>query len=79
MDSSSQEQHRHGCFNRKPRKKFVEAPYKMQRKVPSHRCAEGAVVHEVVHMTKRIPFTMSMDCKHDRRESDPSCAGCRWI
>lgn len=79
MKSNEPEWHRHGCYNRPARSNTVDVPVKFERRVPAYRCEEGVVTHEVIHLTKRIPFVMSKDCRHDKRATDPSCAGCKWI
>lgn len=28
--------------------------------------------------TKIVPFTLSRDCMHDKKRSDPRCHGCDW-
>jgi len=56
---------KNGCHNRPPVQETL--------RVPDGWSASGH------RLTKPMPFVMSRDCKHDKRDTDPGCAGCKWI
>lgn len=54
----------HGCHNRQP---MVDTQRVQVGWSPSgHR------------LTTLVPFVNSRDCRHDKKDTDPGCAGCRW-
>lgn len=58
---------RNGCYNREPFKESLEVQ-------------DGYVNldHTRIARMKTIPFVMSRECKHDKKDTDPKCQGCRW-
>lgn len=63
----------YGCHNRAP---LTEGFYVVDRTGVSYDSAGNAFPkYKLVF----IPHAMSCDCKHDRRATDPRCAGCCWI
>lgn len=54
-----------GCHNREPLKKTL--------------LGQDGWAEDGRRIMKEIPFAMSTDCKHDKRDTDPRCAGCCWI
>lgn len=56
---------RHGCYNRKP----FAGHYEAQNGWWSSRERRMAIV----------THTMSRDCQHPERATDPRCAGCKWV
>jgi hypothetical protein len=61
------------CHNRPPFKDFLIVKTYLPA-APLFGRAPAMVIGE-----KQIPNTMSKDCRHELRATDPRCAGCKWI
>lgn len=62
---------KHGCFNR--------PPFRTDLIVPNGRVVDPLHSELRIPIVTGIPFTMSLNCQHDRRHTDARCEGCRWI
>lgn len=54
----------YGCHNRAP---FAESYTVKACVLPTGR-----------YQLKQQPHVNSRECKHDMRETDPACSGCKW-
>ncbi len=55
---------RHGCHNRPPLHESLTV--------------QDGWTEDGRRITRTLPAPMSKLCQHDKRDSDPGCAGCRW-
>lgn len=65
---------RHGCYNRKPFKTVYDAPNGLK-----HIMLHDEKDFIITQKRDQIKHTMSRDCQHPERATDPRCTGCKWI
>jgi hypothetical protein len=62
-----------GCYNlpREAKPLLVQDGY-VKSAIPT---PDGRVIVRLARMVE-VPFVNSLDCRHDKRLTDPACAGC---